>query len=197
MRLFKRSFGFTRSLSILYVHEHDRLGFGMLTMETTVFDCICWFSSSRDRKGQCYPVEYCLESVEEYSEGKIHKSMRLFKRSFGFTRSLSILYIHEHDRRGFSMLTMETAVFDCICWFRSSRNRKGQCYPVEYCLESVEEYSEGKIHESGHRNVNRNVNTVYFISQAGQGKTRISRTEFVYGERARDCKCLLIFELPA
>ena len=27
--LFKRSFGLTRSLFILYVHEHDRLGFGM------------------------------------------------------------------------------------------------------------------------------------------------------------------------
>ena len=64
MMLFKRSFGLTRSL---YVHEHDRLGFGMLTVETAVFDCICWFSSSRDEKGQSHPVEYYLESVEEYS----------------------------------------------------------------------------------------------------------------------------------
>ena len=31
--LFERSFGLTRSLLILYVHEHDRLGFGMLTVE--------------------------------------------------------------------------------------------------------------------------------------------------------------------
>ena len=29
------------ALFILYVHEHDRLGFGMLTVETAVFDCIC------------------------------------------------------------------------------------------------------------------------------------------------------------
>ena len=28
-------------LTILYVHEHHRLGFGMLTVETAVFDCIC------------------------------------------------------------------------------------------------------------------------------------------------------------
>ena len=34
--LFKRSFGFTRSLFILNVHEHDRLGFGKLTVETAV-----------------------------------------------------------------------------------------------------------------------------------------------------------------
>ena len=68
--LFKRSFGFTRSLFILYVHEHDRLDFGMV--ETAVFDCIYWFSSSRDRKGQSYPVDYYLELVEEYSKGKIH-----------------------------------------------------------------------------------------------------------------------------
>ena len=31
-------------------------------------------SSNCDRKGQSYPVEYYLESVEEYSEGKIHMS---------------------------------------------------------------------------------------------------------------------------
>ena len=29
------------SLFILYVHEHDRLGFGKLTLETAVFDYIC------------------------------------------------------------------------------------------------------------------------------------------------------------
>ena len=43
---------------------------------------------------------------------------------------------------------------------------------------------------------NGNVNTVYFANQA-RGNTRISRTEVVYHERARDCKCLLRFELPA
>ena len=39
-----------------------------------VFDCICVFSSYCDRKGQQYTVEYYLlylESVKEYSEGKI------------------------------------------------------------------------------------------------------------------------------
>ena len=34
--VFKRSFGLTGSLFILHVHEHDRLGFGMLTVETAV-----------------------------------------------------------------------------------------------------------------------------------------------------------------
>ena len=29
------------SLFILYVHDYNRLGFGMLTVETAVFDCIC------------------------------------------------------------------------------------------------------------------------------------------------------------
>ena len=59
---------------LTYVHEHGQLGFRMLPMETTVFDCVCWFSSSHDRKGRSYPVEYYLELVKEYSEGKIHKS---------------------------------------------------------------------------------------------------------------------------
>ena len=36
----------------IYVHEHDRLCFPMLTEETA--DCICWLSSSRDRKGQSF-----------------------------------------------------------------------------------------------------------------------------------------------
>ena len=71
--LYNRSFGLKRSLFILYLQEHDRLGFGMLTVETAVFDCICWLSSGRNRKGQSYPVEYCLESMEEYSECTIHK----------------------------------------------------------------------------------------------------------------------------
>ena len=73
MTLFKRSFGLT-NLFILYVLQHNRLGFGMLTVETAVFYCICWFSSRSDKKGQSYPLENCLESLEEYSEGKIHKS---------------------------------------------------------------------------------------------------------------------------
>ena len=29
------------SLFIFYVHDYNRLGFGMLTVETAVFDCIC------------------------------------------------------------------------------------------------------------------------------------------------------------
>ena len=43
---------------------------------------------------------------------------------------------------------------------------------------------------------NRKVDTVPFVNQAG-GNTRVSRTEFVYDEPARDGKCLLIFVLPA
>ena len=80
MMLFKHSFGLKRSLVILYVHEHQRLGFGMLSMETAVIPglyliaFVDFSSSNCDRKGQSYPVEYYLESVEEYSEGKIHMS---------------------------------------------------------------------------------------------------------------------------
>ena len=73
---------------------------------------------------------------------------------------------------------------------------KGQSYPVEYCLESMEEYSDGRLHKSEPEPLNENVNTVCLINRA-RGNTRISRTEFVYDERAHDCKCLLIFELPA
>ena len=48
--LFKRSFGLTRSLFILYVHEHDRLGFGMLTVETAVIAFVDFYSSNSRRQ---------------------------------------------------------------------------------------------------------------------------------------------------
>ena len=103
--------------------------------------------------------------------------MMLFKRSFGLTKSLLILYVHEHDRLGFGMLTVETAVINS-----SSHDRKGQSYPVEYYLESVEEYSEVKIHMSEPEPGKGNVNTVYFVNQV-RGNTRISRTaKFVHDE---------------
>ena len=51
---------------------------------------------------------------------------------------------------------------------------------MEYYLESVEEYSEGKIHMSEPESGKGNVITVYLGNQA-RGNTRISRTaEFVY-----------------
>ena len=66
--------------------------------------------------------------------------------------------------------------------FNSSNcDRKGQSYPVEYCLESVEKYSEGKIHMSEPESGKGNVNAVYFVNQA-RGNTQISRMEFVYDE---------------
>ena len=58
---------------------------------------------------------------------------------------------------------------------------KVSLYPVEHCLESVEEYSDGKIHKSEPEPRNGNVNTVYFINQA-RGNTRINPTEFIYDE---------------
>ena len=56
--------------------------------------------------------------------------------------------------------------------------------PVEYCLESMEEYSECTIHKGEHEPRKGNVNTVYFINQA-RANTRISRTEFIYDESMR------------
>ena len=94
------------------------------------------------------------------------------------------IYVHEHDRLCFPMSTEETTVFDCICWLSSSRNRKGQSYPVEYCLESMEGYSECTIHKGEPEPRKGYVNTVYFINQA-RANTRISRTEFIYDESMR------------
>ena len=74
--LFKRSFGLTRSLFILYVHEHDRLGFVMLTVETAVihlmFILIVTFQLRQKRS--IVSGRILFEPVEEYSEGKINMS---------------------------------------------------------------------------------------------------------------------------
>ena len=78
----------------------------------------------------------------------------------------------------------------------SNCDRKGQSYPVEYYLESVEEYSEGKIHKSEPELGNGNVNTVYFVNQA-RGNTRISRTEFVYAMNEHAIANVYSFELPS
>ena len=61
---------------------------------------------------------------------------------------------------------------------------KEKVSPVEYCLESVEEYSECTIHKGEPEPQKGNVNTVYFINQA-RANTRISRTEFIYDECMR------------
>ena len=78
----------------------------------------------------------------------------------------------------------------------SNCDRKGQSYPVEYYLESVEEYSEGKIHKSEPEPGNVNVNTVYFVNQAREN-TRISRTEFVYAMNEHAIANVYSFELPS
>ena len=107
MMLLKRSFGLMRSLFILYVHEHDRLNFGM--WEMAVFDCICWFSSSRDRKGQSYPVEYYLELVEEHSKGKIHKS----EPEPGSGNVNTVFFVHQ--ARGSTQRKYDERARDCKC----------------------------------------------------------------------------------
>ena len=71
-------------------------------------------------------------------------------------------------------------------------------YPVEYCLESVEEYSECTIHKGEPEPRKGNVNIIYFINQA-RANTQISCTEFIYDESMQLQMVLLIltFELPA
>ena len=74
------------------------------------------------------------------------------------------------------MLTVETAVIHLFILFNSSNCvRKGQSYPFEYYLESVEEYSEGKIHMSEPESGKGNVNTVYFGNQAGEILESVAR----------------------
>ena len=95
--------------------------------------------------------------------------MMLFKRLFGLTRSLFILYIHEHDRLGFGMLSVETAVIQ----LQQKRSVVSQSGRILFGIG--EQYSEGKIHRSEPESGKGNVNTVYFVNQAMRN-TQISRT---------------------
>ena len=97
----------------------------------------------------------------------------LFKRSFGLTRSLFILHVHEHDRLGFGMLTVETAV---IAFFavdlteKVSRIRSNIIWnPWKSTLRARSIWMREPESEKG------NVNTAYFVNQAREN-TRISRT---------------------
>ena len=79
------------------------------------------------------------------------------------------IYVHEHGRLCFPMLTVETAVFDCICWLSSSRDRKGQSCLIRSNTvwnRWKSPLSEGTIHKGEPEPRNGNVNTVYFINQA-------------------------------
>ena len=96
------------------------------------------------------------------------------------------------------MLIVETADNIFVYFSSSNYDRKGQTYPVEYYLESVEEYSEGKIHMSEPESGKRNVNTVYFGNQArGILESVAQPSLFTMNEHAIAKLCLLRFELPA
>ena len=105
----------------------------------------------------------------------------LFKRSFGLMGSFFILDVHEHDRLGFGMLTVETAVIHFLILIvpiateKVSRIRSNIIWSY---LESVEEYCEGKIHMSEPESGKGNVNIVYFVNQA-RGNYRNQSHEFV------------------
>ena len=78
MMLFKRSFGLTRSLFIDMFRNTIAKALGCylpgVNCGNSCITFVYFNSSNCDRKSQSYPVEYYLESVEEYSEGNIHMS---------------------------------------------------------------------------------------------------------------------------
>ena len=69
--------------------------------------------------------------------------------------------------------------------FNSSNcDRKGQSYPVECYLESLEGYSEGKIDMSEPESGNGIVNTVYFVIRPGEILESVARSLFTMKEHA-------------
>ena len=93
------------------------------------------------------------------------------------------IYVHEHDRLCFPMLTEETAVLFWSIAFVDLVQVATEKVSllVEYCFELVEGYSECTIHQGEPEPRKGNVNTVYFINQA-RANTQISRMEFMYDE---------------
>ena len=101
-------------------------------------------------------------------------SMMLFKRSFGLTRSLFILYVHEHDCLGSGLYLIRLHLLILMALIAK---------------EKVSRFQSNIIW-------NRWKSSLRALIRPW-GNTRISCTEFDYDERARDCKCILRFELPA
>ena len=108
------------------------------------------------------PVKVASKSLYETSAvslfARLPTPTLLAARGFSTRRSSvthAVTLIFPTDFRAKERLL---AVYNC--------DRKGQSYPVEYYLELVEEYSEGKIHtckcepELG----NGNVNTVSYVN---------------------------------
>ena len=87
-------------------------------------------------------LRYSVLSALDFGEFKrYHNSIYRNLREL----SLFILYVNEHDFE--SPWPWEQLYFDYTYWLVLVATDRGP-YPVEYCLESVEKYSEGKIHKS-------------------------------------------------
>ena len=123
-------------------------------------------------------------------------SMMLFKRSFGLTRSLFILYVHEHDRLGFGMLSVETAVIAFVAVDFNSSN----CERKVSHIRSNIIWNRWKITLRARTIwVNLNQGTEMLCTsliRPGKILESVARS-LVTIEWAPDIKCLLRFELPA
>ena len=134
---------------------------------------------------QCCKLTVWIQSVrlrqqtshkrQNYTEFCRSETAMIFNSHFEY--DVIETFVRGHEELVYSMCsrTRSPRLWDVNCgngWFSSSRDRKGQSYPVEYYLELVEEYSKGKIHKSEPEPGNGNVNTVYFVHQA-RGNTRV------------------------
>ena len=108
----------------------------------------------------------------------------IFNSPFEYDVTQTFVRAHEELVYFICSRTRSPRLWDVNCgnscntfvYFNSSNcGRNGQAYPVEYYLELVEEYSEGKIDMSEPESGKGSVNTVHFGNQA-RGNIRISRT---------------------
>ena len=89
--------------------------------------------------------------------------------------------VHDHNRLGFGMLTLETAVFAFVDLVPAATEKVSLIRSNIVWNRWKSTLRAGSI-KSEPEPRNGNVNTVYFNNQA-RGNSRISRTEFVYDER--------------
>ena len=115
------------------------------------------------------------------------------------------IYVHEHDHLCFPMLTVETAVFDCICWLSSSCDKKGQSSLIRsntvWNRQNLELGTWKSTLRAWSIRVNLNHGTeilILFNLLIRPGEILKSVTWSLFMMKACDCKWLpLIFELPA
>ena len=100
------------------------------------------------------------------------------------SESLFILYIHEHDRLGFGMLTVETAYLIAFVDLVLAATEKVSLIRSNSVWNRWKVYSKGRVHKSEPEPPNGNVDTVHSLIRPGETFESVAPSFFTMNEHA-------------